>query len=539
MRRLGYQLGIAFLQVNGQPLQGAQSGGPRNRAAQDGAVAHDRACGTVAIVPQQWGAGHGRGTTIGSARPPDNWNQGRGRATFRVLPLLVGFRMVPRTSKAVRRLARGRAPLVETQALQGAAGVRPSSPLPWDLLLVAAAALILISAARLHSFLPGVGALRPALLVTVLAIPALLASQRGARHIRHLRSPLGVAMGFMFLWAVVGAPFALWPGRSVQTLTDSFLRTGMVVLIIASAVRNVVDVERLLKVYALGAIAFSLLGTGAGFRAFGGGGYDPNDAALFVVSALPLVVFFAVRAPSLPGKLLFGFGAAACISAIALSGSRGGYLALLAVAGFILLGFKGVRPWMRGAVVAGLAGALALGATEDFWDRFGSITDPDDYNRHSYGGRMEIWKRGVVYMAGSPLLGHGINNFSTAEARQPFVVASIQQGQGMKYSAAHSIWVQAGADLGVPGLAALVFMFAYAGRMLWGLERSAGQRRARGDPDMARLSVLGRPLVGALIGVAVAGSFLSHAYMATLWLPFAMALAVQKVLILRLRQSRV
>ena len=416
------------------------------------------------------------------------------------------------------------------------AGVAPSRALPWDLLLIAAAALILISVGRLHSFIPGAGAFRPALLAAVLAVPALILNHRGARRIRLLRSPLGYAMGFIFLWATLGAPFALYPGYAFRTLLEGFYRTGVIVLVIAASVRNVRDLERLLKVYALGAIAFSVLGTGAGFRAFGGGGYDPNDAALFVVSGLPLVAYFLIRSRTVVGRLLFGFGLLACVSAVVLSGSRGGYIAFGAVSAFILIGFKGLKAPVRIGVVAALAGAIAFSASDDFWERLESINDPDDYNLHSPGGRVAVWERGMEYMAANPLLGVGVNNFTVAEGQHPSIRADIEVGRGRKYSAAHSIWVQIGADLGVPGLIALLLVFGMATRLLWTTDRLPGGLRARGDPDLRTLSEMGRPLIGVLLAVAVGGSFLSHAYTGTLWMPLALVLGLQKVQYLRNRQ---
>jgi O-antigen ligase len=429
-----------------------------------------------------------------------------------------------------------RPPVGPPAARPGPATGRPSKPLPWDLLLVTAAVLILISVARLHSFIPALSPFRPALLVSLLAVPALLLSQRGARRIQLLRSPLGYAMAFIFIWATIGAPFALWPGRAVSGLTDTFFRTGMLVVVVAAAVRDVNDVGRLLKVYALGAIAFSVMATGEGFRVVGGGGYDPNDAALFVVSGIPLVLYFLMRGGGLVGKVVFGFGVLACGSAVVLSGSRGGFLALIAVAAFVLVGFKGIRSWVRVLVVASLAAVVSFSATGDFWERMESITDPDDYNRQ--GGRTAIWKRGMGYMAQNPLIGVGIFNFSVAEGSRPEVRASIEQGIGRKFNTAHSIWVQIGAELGVPGLIAMLIMFVLATRLLWATDRLAGGRRARGDPDLKVLSEMGRPLLGVLVAVAVGGSFLSHAYAATLWMPFALVLGVQKVLLLKAREHR-
>jgi O-antigen ligase len=402
--------------------------------------------------------------------------------------------------------------------------------LPWDVLLLTAAALILVSVARLHAFVPGLEAVRPALFLSLVAIPVLLLSQTGARRLDRLRGPLGYAMAFLVFWAAMGSPFGVYPGMSIRFVLEEYFRTGLLAVVIAASVRDVRDLERLLKVHALGAVAFSVLANAGGFKLLGGGGYDANDAAMFIVSALPLVMYFALRAPTLLGKAAYSAGLVACGSAIVVSGSRGGFLALLAVVAFALFGLHGVRRTLRIGVIAGLAAVIALSATGEFWDRIESLTDPDDYNRHSYGGRVEIWKRGVGYMAGNPLFGVGINGFPAAEGRHPLLVQIQEGGQGVKWSAAHSIWVQVGAEVGVPGLIALVLIFWFAVRRLWspdGPER--GGNRTRGDPESALLAELGRPLIGVLLGIAVAGTFLSNAHGGLVWMTFALALAFDKV----------
>jgi len=427
-------------------------------------------------------------------------------------------------------------PLPRPAARQAAAAGRPSQwrdEQPWDILLIAAAALILIGVARVHSFVPGISGLRPALLVFVVGVLALAANHRGARSLRHLKSPLGYLMAFVFIWAMVGIPFSIYQGGSFRFFAQIFLRTGLVVLVIAASVRNVTDLERLLKTYALGAIIFAVMAQGTGgMRAIGAGGYDPNDSAMFLVSALPLVFYFLIRAKSLPGRLLFGLGLLACLSAVVLSGSRGGFLALIAVMVFSLFFLKGIKPVVRAVVIAGAIAVISVQATDEFWDRMETITAEDDYNRESLTGRVELWKRGVGYMVANPIVGVGIRNFSVAEARHPIIADRIRRGYGTKYSAAHSIWVQIGTELGIPGLLALIGIFFMSIRMLWSVDRLLGPV-ARGDPELRAAAETGRPLIGLLVGLAVAGTFLSQAYEPLLWVGFGLVLAVVKVVHLR------
>jgi putative inorganic carbon (hco3(-)) transporter len=412
-------------------------------------------------------------------------------------------------------------------------GVRRGLPeeAPWDVVLLASAALILIAVGRVHAFIPGAETIRPGLVVTVVALLALLFKHGGARAPRLLKSRYGFLMAFVFVWAVLGVPFAIYPGNSFRYLVESFLRTGVVITVIAASIRNPRDLERLLRVYAVGAIIFSVGATGTeGFRDLRAGGYDPNDSAMFIVAAMPLVLHFLIKSESFLTRAFYGIGLLACGSAVVLSGSRGGFLALMAVLAFCLLFYRSIQPAVRVGVVAAVVAIVSVQATGEFWERMETIVDEDDYNRHSVTGRVELWTRGAGYMFRNPVLGVGINNFSVAEGRHPVIVERIQRGVGTRYSAPHSIWVQAGAELGIPGLLALFGLFGYAIRLLW----RQGRRRPRKGvpPDLAKLRELSFPLIGVLIGLAVAGTFLTHAYTALLWGAFALVLGYVKVLAL-------
>ncbi len=411
--------------------------------------------------------------------------------------------------------------------------------LPWDFLLGSAAALILISVARLHAFFPLLAAIRPALITTAVAVVALLGSQQGARRVQHLGTPLGRWMAAFVVWAVITAPFGIYIGRSVSYLLDQFLREAVVILVVAASVRNVLDLERLLRVYGFGVIAFSVLAAGTGSRHVGGGGYDANDSAMFIVSGMPIIFYFLVRARKGLGKAFFGVGLAAAGSAIVLSGSRGGFLAFVAVLGYSLFFLKGIKKSFRLAVVALSVGVIAFSATGDFWARMQTIGDENDYNYTSYTGRKQVWTRGVGYMMDRPLYGVGIDNFSVAEGRHPDAQAMLARGKGVKFSTAHSIWVQTGAELGIPGVLILLGVFAMSGKALATIgaaSRPAG--RSSLAPELEPLAELGRPLIGVLVGAFVAGTFLSRAYSSLLWLPFGLTLAVEKLARIKEKELR-
>jgi putative inorganic carbon (hco3(-)) transporter len=400
----------------------------------------------------------------------------------------------------------------------------------WDLLLVCTAVFLITAAARVHTLFSPLQALRPTLIAAVIALGVYLLSQRPfIRSTRAINHPIAYLALFVIVWAGLGVPFALYGGRAASFLLDVFYRVVILAFLLAVVVRDLNDVRRMLAVYAVGAVVFSVFASSSALRGLRGGGYDPNDAAMFLVSALPAVIYFAVRARSPRVRLLFVGGLLLCCGAIVTSGSRGGFLALLAVLAYLLIFFRGVSARVRLTAVFGIFAAVAFYADGAYWERMRSIAEFDDgYGESGPGGRMQIWKRGMGYMVDNPLLGVGINNFTVAEGQHPRIRGRIERGLGTKYSAPHSIWVQVGAELGIPGFLAFIGIFVVAGFSLWRLTL-AGGRRSRAPPAREG-GALASVILGMLLGLAVGGSFLSQAYYSPLWAVIGLTLGLLKVM---------
>jgi putative inorganic carbon (hco3(-)) transporter len=417
--------------------------------------------------------------------------------------------------------------------------VNPRSPGPvappyldrarrWDLLLLCTAALFLVSVTRTHVFVPGASAIRPGLLFAALGLVVWLSNNRGARSLKRLKHPLGQLALFLVIWAGASIPLALYGTYALQFYLTSFSSVLVLFLLVAAAVRDQLDLRRLLLLYAVGAITYAFFATAPGVpRGIGAGGLDANDSAMLLVSALPVILYLLLQSRSTVRKGLLGVGLLLCCSGVVTSGSRGAFLALIALVGYIVFFYRAVSPGWRlatvGVVVAGVIGT----ATGDYWERMRSITDDDDYNLHEITGRKQLWTRGVGYMFGSPVFGVGVNNFSVAEGQHPVIVASIEAGRGVKYGVAHSMWVEIGAELGIPGFLAFVALFFLSFRYL---RRYARLRsRSRAPPELREASAMAGALIGVLITLAVAGTFLSQQYSGMVWGPFGLVLAFLKV----------
>jgi O-antigen ligase len=117
----------------------------------------------------------------------------------------------------------------------------------------------------------------------------------------------------------------------------------------------------------------------------------------------------------------------------------------------------------------------------------------------------------------------GPANFQAAEGTLSPLADRQQFGIGVRWNAAHNTFIQAGAELGVPGLLFFVGLILSAFRAL----RSAG--RGRRSPDGGPSSAaLASALTASLLGFVVGAFFLSLAYSEMLYTLIALAVAARK-----------
>jgi len=336
----------------------------------------------------------------------------------------------------------------------------------------------------------------------------------------------------LVLWGALSVPFALNQGIAFQFWID-LARTVLMTLVIAGCVRNARDLSRLIFVY----FGVTVLYTGVVLSRFqlGGGenwrlgrlyNYDANDLATLIVSAMPFGLYFMLGQRRPVVRILAAMGLAMLAVGLIRSGSRGGFLALLAVAMFVLLGFTAIRARAR---VTGLVAILALVltmASDRYWKQMQTIVNPhEDYNITSEEGRLKVWKRGLGYMIDHPVLGVGGQNFGVAEGTISPLAKLQERGIGVRWGAAHNTFIQVGAELGLPGLLLFIGVIVTAFRSLRRVTRVA----ARDGPAAANLSRFAQTLTAALIGFVTGSFFLSLAYHDILYTLVAFTLALAKI----------
>ncbi len=418
-----------------------------------------------------------------------------------------------------------------TSAAAPAVVARVTAP-SWDLLLASVAIYIATSLGRVHQLFPVLNLFKPALLATVLAIGLYLLQQYGQRRFGLLNSSTTTCLLGLVVWGALSVPFGLNQGIAFQFWID-LARTVLMTLVIAGCVRNARDLSRLIFVY----FGVTVLYTGVVLSRFqlGGGenwrlgrlyNYDANDLATLIVSAMPFGLYFMLGQRRPVVRIVAATGLAMLAIGLIRSGSRGGFLALLAVAMFVLLGFTAIpaRARMTG-LVAILALVLTM-ASDRYWKQMQTILNPhEDYNLTSEEGRLKVWKRGLGYMIDHPVLGVGGQNFPVAEGTISPLAKLQERGTGVRWGAAHNTFLQVGAELGLPGLLLFIGVIVTAFRSLRRVTRVA----ARDGPAAANLSRFAQTLTAALIGFVTGSFFLSLAYHDILYTLVAFTLALARI----------
>ena len=402
---------------------------------------------------------------------------------------------------------------------------------PWDPLLACVAGYMLMSVGRVHQLF-GLESLRPAVLTGGLALALFWLDADRRRRLSSLPRATTKWIAALLIWMCLSMPGALSQGTSLTLIADNFLKTALMFVVIVASARGVRDVERLAFVYLTAAAVYAAvivarfdLGAGGDWRLGHLYYYDANDFATFAVTATPLGIYFLHAGRSSAVRAVAAAALAALSVAFVYSGSRGGFLAMLAVGMFVVVRFTGI-PLRWRVMATALVAVVVLGtASRQYWDQMGTIVSDADYNRTGETGRLQIWSRGIGYMLEHPLFGVGPDNFGVAEGTLSPFAKRQQYGIGVRWSAAHNSFVQVGAELGVPGLA---FYVALLAATFAALRRATRRQRHAAEIDSRGLE-LTQALTAALLGFVVGSFFLSLAYSEMLYTLIALSTAMWKV----------
>lgn len=365
------------------------------------------------------------------------------------------------------------------------------------------------------------------LMIIVLAILLLNMDRWKPRGLLQQRIPRLVCM--LAVLAVVGAPFGIGFGRSAAFLVGSFSKTLLLGVSAWALGRSARGLRLLAKTLAAAGTATCILallvGNYVDGRLAAAYTYDANDLALIAVVTLPLLLWWSIDRLSGSGRWLALGSVPVVLFALVETGSRGGFLGFAAV--LLALTWVSSRRMpnrlknaCRLAVIGIFLGLPFLPA--GYVDRIASIAQTEqDYNYESQTGRLAIWTRGIGYAVDRPIFGLGINNFQWAEGTISVLAERRLPGEGLKYSAPHSAFIQITAELGF--LAGGLFLIILGSAVSQLLLRAPSQTKRGVAHSLLSL----RRLVGvSVLGFCVCAIFLSFAYYDVLYVLLALTASV-------------
>lgn len=401
-----------------------------------------------------------------------------------------------------------------------------------DPLRIAMFVLTILTVSRVHQHYPLLAKLRPALLMVLAAGAYSYLNPRYLTRENILRFWPMRRVALLGILACLSAVFGISLGGSATFILQTYSKTLLYVFLLVLSVRGVRDLYTIVWAYAIscGILSyFSLFVFGLSkqydsyvMRLSDLYTYDSNDigAVVIVGLACTLWLLHVTRGARRIFLLANAIGIAATI---ARSGSRGSFLGFAAFGLAALIAVNSVSVVRRLMSLAVIIGALMLWAPPGYWDQMHTLLQPkDDYNYSSVDGRRALIQRGVGYMLGRPVFGLGIENFMKAECTISVKARNRDPSRGIRCTPPHNSWVQAGAEMGVPGL--LVWSSIIIGGIVAMLRLRGRLPRAwrRGNETERFLYGGTHYLAVALVGFGVSAFFVSFAWMDVVYIVAAM-----------------
>lgn len=367
-------------------------------------------------------------------------------------------------------------------------------------LLGAYGALLLfmfIYSARPEDWIPGLLNVPLAKIAAILAVLALVFSlrqirQRFAREVVYL----AILVGQLFLAALLSP---VWRGGAVQA-TLTFSKVLIIVIVMTVAVNSAKRLRLMILVQAASVALIAVVTIVKGHLLVGrlegtlGGIYsNPNDLALAITIALPLCLALLFLAKNRVWSVTWALALLVMLYAVFRTGSRAGFLGLIAAAVVCLWEFaiRGRRRYL--ILLAVLLGVILWqSASGMLAGRLKGTLDIKEDTASAYGSaqqRQQLFWRSIEITAQHPLFGVGPGNF--------------EQVSG-SWLVTHNSFTQMSSEGGVPAF------------ILYVLILLLGFRNARAAKQLTKgtgeLSVLAKALQASLVAYMIGSLFASTAY---------------------------
>ncbi len=380
-----------------------------------------------------------------------------------------------------------------------------------------------------QSWFPVLKPLRIAFLAAGLAVASLLWERWKDRKALGFTSEILTCFGLL-AWTFLTIPVSYWPGGSVATLIDLYIKAVIVFWLLA----NVITTMRRLRILATVLMLCTVPLAATGLKNFVTGtfitelevariaGYDaglsanPNDLALMLNLLLPLSIalLLSARKTSMQTVCLIAIGIN--VVGVIVTFSRAGFLGLATIATVYFMRMirrpGAGRGWMFAAMLVTLLALPLLPRT--YVERVATVTDIDSDRTGSSQIRWRDTVASARFVMEHPIIGAGLG----------MDVLALNQVRGEYWYKVHNVYLQYAVDLGLPGIALFLTLF-------YGVfaATSSSRRRVADVPALRDLFLLVEALQVSLIVFAVSGFFYPVAYHFYFYYMAGLALAARSV----------
>lgn len=314
-------------------------------------------------------------------------------------------------------------------------------------------------------------------------------------------------------WALVTAPFSVWPGGTVALLFDLYFKS----LVIFWLVGVLVDTRRRLRqlvtwltllTIPIGGTAIVNFMTGAFIE--GGDstaprimGYDapltanPNDLALVLCMLLPLAVAVAAGQHRMLPRLAFSAIACLDIVAVVITFSRTGFLTLAVLGAFGLFKLFGSRWRFWAVAIVGFGFVLLPFLPQGYMLHMGTITAIETDPTGSAQARWSDSLTAAKLVLANPLTGAGAGMSTLA----------LNEARGASWVPVHNVYLEYATDLGLPGLLFFLLLLGSCFRKVIQVVRQTDQAATDWD-----FRCIAQGVQMTLVAFVVAGFFHPVAY---------------------------
>lgn len=350
------------------------------------------------------------------------------------------------------------------------------------------------------------------------------------------------------VWFVLCVPFAYWRGGSFAVLTQTWLKTALIVFLLEQTVTTLSRVRAvlwtiLLSVLAVTAYSLSAphdqawrfcptCGVGDRMSGVNKGFLYWNVLGIALGILIPYIAALFIAKRSAFRSLLLAAAIGCGSWMLVLTASRSGTMTVvLSILLTLVIVTRGTpRGKLIGALALSALGVALLLAPGVFWNRMATLSGDQSNDEQmsavaSTDQRFTVLKRSIDYTLQRPIFGLGLGNFEVATGGD--------YGDADSWVASHNTFTEISSEAGIPALLLFVTLIASVIESMRRVSR-ATKDSTSAVPQNVELNLFARATLASTLTLIFGLFFANIGYEYFLYVcPIAIGIAVQNIAIRR------